>query len=64
MQIVILRGRQGRVAGGDILLGQSRTMEMGSWAIVANCATESHDLDETARLDPRDSRVPYDWTRG
>ena len=30
-------------------------------AIVANCATHSHDPDEIERLDPMASDVPYDW---
>ena len=30
-------------------------------AIVANCATIPHDPAEIERLDPLDSRIPYDW---
>ena len=30
-------------------------------ATVANCATEPHDPAEMQRVDPFDSRVPYDW---
>lgn len=30
-------------------------------AIVANCATEPHDPTEMRRLDPFDSRIPYNW---
>lgn len=30
-------------------------------AIVANCATHPHDPSQTKRLDPFDSRIPYDW---
>lgn len=30
-------------------------------AIVANCASISHDPDEIARLDPFDPSIPYDW---
>lgn len=30
-------------------------------AIVANCATIPHDRNEIERLDPFDSRIPYDW---
>lgn len=30
-------------------------------AIVANCATISHDPDEISRRDPFDSGIPYDW---
>ncbi|MGH2867770.1 MAG: dTDP-4-dehydrorhamnose 3,5-epimerase family protein [Solirubrobacteraceae bacterium] len=30
-------------------------------AVVANCATEPHDPEEIARLDPFSDRVPYDW---
>ena len=31
-------------------------------AIVCNCATIVHDPDEIERLDPFDSRIPYDWS--
>ena len=30
-------------------------------AIVANCATHPHDPSKTQRLDPSDTRIPYDW---
>lgn len=30
-------------------------------AIVANCATIPHDPAEIDRLDPFDSKIPYDW---
>jgi len=30
-------------------------------AIVANCSSIPHGNDEVARLDPFDSRIPYDW---
>ena len=30
-------------------------------AIVANCATHPHDPAKTQRLDPSDTRIPYDW---
>ncbi len=30
-------------------------------AIVANCASMAHDPDEIERLDPFDTRIPYDW---
>lgn len=30
-------------------------------AIVANCASMTHDPDEIERLDPFDPRIPYDW---
>lgn len=30
-------------------------------AIVANCATESHDPAEIERLDPQSDRIPYRW---
>lgn len=30
-------------------------------SIVANCATEPHDSAEMQRLDPFDSRIPYNW---
>jgi dTDP-4-dehydrorhamnose 3,5-epimerase len=32
-------------------------------AIVANCATEPHDPDEIARMDPFTDQIPYDWGR-
>ncbi len=31
-------------------------------AIVANCATIPYDPDEITRLDPKDPRIPYDWS--
>jgi len=31
-------------------------------AIVANCATEPHDLEEMVRFDPMDSHIKYDWS--
>ena len=31
-------------------------------AIVANCASITHDPDEIERLDPLDPYVPYDWS--
>jgi dTDP-4-dehydrorhamnose 3,5-epimerase len=30
-------------------------------SMVANCATLTHDPGEMDRLDPFDSRIPYDW---
>ncbi|MBI2820853.1 MAG: dTDP-4-dehydrorhamnose 3,5-epimerase family protein [Acidobacteria bacterium] len=30
-------------------------------AMVANCATESHDPDEIIRIDPFTNDIPYDW---
>lgn len=30
-------------------------------ALVANCATIPHDPTEILRLDPQDSKIPYDW---
>lgn len=30
-------------------------------AIVANCSTISHQLDEIDRLDPFSKNIPYDW---
>jgi len=30
-------------------------------AIVANCATEPHDPAEIVRLDPRSTKISYDW---
>jgi len=30
-------------------------------AIVANCATLPHDPGEIVRMDPFDSRIPYNW---
>lgn len=30
-------------------------------AIVANCATEVHDLSHSDRLDPFNNHIPYDW---
>ncbi len=30
-------------------------------AIVANCATLSHDPDEIKRMEPFTSKIPYDW---
>jgi dTDP-4-dehydrorhamnose 3,5-epimerase len=34
---------------------------MSDVAIVANCATHPHDPANTERIDPLDSRIPYDW---
>lgn len=31
-------------------------------AIVANCSSIPHDSQEIDRLDPFDSRIPYDWS--
>lgn len=31
-------------------------------ALVANCATIPHDPGEIDRMDPFDSRIPYDWS--
>lgn len=31
-------------------------------AVVANCATVPHDPDDTERLDPFSSAIPYDWS--
>ena len=31
------------------------------FAIVANCATHTHDPERTTRLDPFDNDIPYDW---
>jgi dTDP-4-dehydrorhamnose 3,5-epimerase len=31
------------------------------FALVANCATHTHDPSRTSRLDPTDPAVPYDW---
>lgn len=31
-------------------------------AIVANCATMSHQPDEIQRLDPFSKQIPYDWS--
>lgn len=33
----------------------------GEKAIVANCASIPHDLDEITRIDPFTSSIPYDW---
>ncbi len=30
-------------------------------ALIANCATHTHDPERTSRLDPFDPSVPYDW---
>lgn len=30
-------------------------------AIIANCATLPHDLEEIERLNPFDKKIPYDW---
>lgn len=30
-------------------------------AIVANCATEPHDIEEIVRLDPFSPKIPYEW---
>jgi dTDP-4-dehydrorhamnose 3,5-epimerase len=31
------------------------------YAIVANCCTHPHDPSRSTRLDPFDTRIPYDW---
>ncbi len=31
------------------------------FALVANCATHTHDASRTSRLDPFTSDIPYDW---
>jgi dTDP-4-dehydrorhamnose 3,5-epimerase len=31
-------------------------------AIVANCATHTHDPSRTSRLDPFEGGIPYDWS--
>ena len=31
------------------------------FALVANCATHSHDASRTSRLDPFGDEIPYDW---
>jgi len=31
------------------------------YAIVANCCTHAHDPARSERMDPFDSRIPYDW---
>ena len=31
------------------------------FALVANCATHTHDASRTSRLDPFDPSIPYDW---
>ncbi|MEW6581957.1 MAG: dTDP-4-dehydrorhamnose 3,5-epimerase family protein [Actinomycetota bacterium] len=31
------------------------------FALVANCATHTHDPARTSRLDPFDNHIPYDW---
>ncbi len=31
-------------------------------AIMANCATEPHDLDEIIYIDPFSKDIPYDWS--
>lgn len=31
-------------------------------AIIANCATLSHDPEEIERLNPFDKKIPYDWS--
>lgn len=33
----------------------------GEMAIVANCSSIKHSVDEIARLDPFDPSIPYDW---
>lgn len=33
----------------------------GKTAIVANCASIAHDPEETKRLDPFTSEIPYNW---
>ena len=30
-------------------------------ALLANCASEPHDMGQSARLDPFDNGIPYDW---
>lgn len=35
----------------------------GKTAIVANCATIPHDPQETARINPSASDIPYNWDR-
>ena len=30
-------------------------------AVLANCATETHDPDEIIRIDPFTTEVPYSW---
>jgi dTDP-4-dehydrorhamnose 3,5-epimerase len=32
------------------------------YAMVANCCTHPHDPSRTARLDPFNNHIPYDWT--
>lgn len=32
------------------------------YSIVANCASHPHDPSMSVRLDPFDSRIPYDWS--
>lgn len=32
------------------------------FALVANCATIPHRKDEIRRMDPFDTRIPYDWS--
>jgi dTDP-4-dehydrorhamnose 3,5-epimerase len=33
------------------------------FALVANCATHTHDPSRSERLDPYGSEIPYDWSR-
>jgi len=33
------------------------------FALVANCATHTHDPSRAERLDPYGSEIPYDWSR-
>ena len=32
-------------------------------ALVANCASHSHEKDEILRMDPYSDEIPYDWSR-
>jgi dTDP-4-dehydrorhamnose 3,5-epimerase len=32
-------------------------------ALVANCATQTHDPSRSERIDPHGDAVPYDWSR-
>jgi hypothetical protein len=33
------------------------------FALVANCATHTHDPSRSERLDPHSAEIPYDWSR-
>jgi dTDP-4-dehydrorhamnose 3,5-epimerase len=33
------------------------------FALLANCATHTHDPSRTTRLDPHGTEIPYDWSR-